>query len=148
MSVLLAALDDSVAARPVLAVARRIAPYLGADVVAVHVQEHDSGETARAAASASGVTLLARQGEVVSELEHAQHDQPPEEPQHGPPLAGLARPRQGHHVDSRIGQRARGVRHRSAAPRHGIHMRSYRAPATWHWFMLTASRDTGNENFV
>jgi len=74
MSVLLAALDDSVAARPVLAVARRIAPYLGADVVAVHVQEHDSGETARAAASASGVTLLARQGEVVAELEHAQHE--------------------------------------------------------------------------
>jgi nucleotide-binding universal stress UspA family protein len=71
MSVLLVALDDSAAARPVLDVARRMAPYVRADVVAVHVQENGSGATARAVAESVGVTLCMRSGEIVEELTSA-----------------------------------------------------------------------------
>lgn len=74
MTVLLAALDDSAAARPVLEVALRMAPYVGADVVAVHVAEDGSGRTARAAAAAFDVPLLVRRGEVATELGSAQHE--------------------------------------------------------------------------
>ena len=74
MSVLLVALDDSAAARPVIDLARRFAPYVGADVVAVHVQENGSGETARAVAGSAGVPLFVRTGDVVGELGSAQHE--------------------------------------------------------------------------
>lgn len=74
MSVLLVALDDSAASRPVLHVAQRISPYVGADVVAVHVRENGSGETARAIADAAEVPLLMRSGDVVHELAAAQHE--------------------------------------------------------------------------
>lgn len=74
MTVLLAALDDSAAARPVLGAARRIAPFVGADVVAVHIQENGSGATARAVASSEGVPLFVRRGNPVAELASAQHE--------------------------------------------------------------------------
>ncbi len=74
MSVLLVALDDSAAARPVLRAARRIAPYVGAELVAVHVAENGSGETARAVAAGESVPFLVRRGEVVQELHAAQHE--------------------------------------------------------------------------
>jgi nucleotide-binding universal stress UspA family protein len=74
---LVAALDDSGAARPVLDVARRLAPYVGSDVVAVHVREHGSGANARAIADRAEVPLLVRDGsgiDVVRELSKAQHE--------------------------------------------------------------------------
>lgn len=77
MNVLVAALDDSAAARPVLDAARRLAPYVGADVVAVHVREGGSGATARAVADSFEVPLLVRDGDgvdVVRELSNAQHE--------------------------------------------------------------------------
>jgi nucleotide-binding universal stress UspA family protein len=77
MNVLLAALDDSAAARPVLAAARRVAPYVDADVVGVHVREDGSGSTARALADAAEVPLLVRDADgadVVAELGAALHE--------------------------------------------------------------------------
>jgi nucleotide-binding universal stress UspA family protein len=77
MNVLLAAIDDSAAARPVLEVAKRLARYVGADVVAVHVREDESGATARAIAEAQEVPLLVRHGgvaDVVREIGAAGHE--------------------------------------------------------------------------
>jgi hypothetical protein len=77
MNVVLAAIDDSAAAGPVLAAAKRIAPFVGADVVAVHVREDGSGSTARAVADAAEVPLLVRDGanvDVVAELRTARHE--------------------------------------------------------------------------
>lgn len=62
MSVLLAAIDDSAAARPVLTFAQRFAQKIGATVVAVHVSEDGSGATAQAVADAVGVPLRLRRG--------------------------------------------------------------------------------------
>jgi nucleotide-binding universal stress UspA family protein len=53
VSVLLAAVDDSPAARGVLAAAAGLAPLMGAEVEAIHVDP--GGETARLAAAAAGV---------------------------------------------------------------------------------------------
>ena len=60
MTAVLAALDDSTAARPVFDVARRLAALLDAEVVAVHVREDGSGATAQAAAAAAGVPFVVR----------------------------------------------------------------------------------------
>lgn len=56
MSKLIAAIDDSAAARPVLATATALAQLLQAELEAVHVRE-DGGSTATTAAAASGVPL-------------------------------------------------------------------------------------------
>ena len=56
MSKVLAAIDNSAAARPVLSTAVAVAELLGADVEAVHARE-DGYRTARAAAEAAGVSL-------------------------------------------------------------------------------------------
>ena len=68
MTILLAAIDDSPACRPILEVATRAAKLLGAEVVAVHVQHGDSGETARATALALDIPLLVRDGDTVAAL--------------------------------------------------------------------------------
>lgn len=60
MTALLAAVDDSAAARPVLEAAGRLAALLASEVVAVHVRENGSGATARAAAAAAGVPIIVR----------------------------------------------------------------------------------------
>jgi len=54
MSRIVAAIDNSPAARPVLSVARALAPVLGADVEAVHVAD-EQGDTAAAVADSMGV---------------------------------------------------------------------------------------------
>jgi nucleotide-binding universal stress UspA family protein len=56
MTKILAAIDNSAAARPVLAVAAALADVLAVDVEALHVRE-DGDRNARAAATAAGVPL-------------------------------------------------------------------------------------------
>jgi nucleotide-binding universal stress UspA family protein len=56
MSTIVAAIDNSAAARPVLAGALALADLLGAEVEAVHARENGQ-RTARAAATAAGVSL-------------------------------------------------------------------------------------------
>ncbi|HEY5011514.1 MAG TPA: universal stress protein [Acidimicrobiia bacterium] len=63
MTTLIAAIDDSAAALPVLEVAQRIAALLGVDVEALHVPEDGSGSTATAVAAAVGVPLHTRSSE-------------------------------------------------------------------------------------
>ncbi len=63
MSIVLAALDDSAAARCVLSAARGIARLLTAEVEAIHVHENGSGATARGAAEAEGVPLRETKGD-------------------------------------------------------------------------------------
>jgi nucleotide-binding universal stress UspA family protein len=63
MPQLLAALDDSAATAPVLAVAQWFGALLGLEVVALHVSEDGSGKTARATADAAGVTLETCEGD-------------------------------------------------------------------------------------
>jgi len=67
MSVLLAAIDNSAASRPVVATAAVLAPVLGATVEAVHVLE-DGAETARGSAGAFGVPLRLVDGDPQAEL--------------------------------------------------------------------------------
>jgi len=67
MKTVLAALDNSLAAKPVLTAARALAPILGARVEAVHVQG-DGERTARSAAEAAGVPLRTLAGAVVDRL--------------------------------------------------------------------------------
>lgn len=67
MSRILACIDNSAAARPVLAAARVLAPVLNATVQAVHVRENGD-RTARAAASALGVPLQTLDGDPVEQL--------------------------------------------------------------------------------
>jgi nucleotide-binding universal stress UspA family protein len=77
MSVALAALDDSAAARPVLDAAVRAAALLHADLLALHVREHGSGATARAVAEARGVPVLVRDApdhDVARAVLDAQHE--------------------------------------------------------------------------
>ena len=64
----LAAIDDSAAARPILDVARRIGELIEARVESVHVQEDGSGENATAISRAAHVPLHVRHGDVVSVL--------------------------------------------------------------------------------
>lgn len=54
MTKIIAAIDNSLAARPVLAMSAALAPVLGAEVEAIYVAE-DEGTTARASAEAFGV---------------------------------------------------------------------------------------------
>ena len=65
----LAAIDDSDAARPVLDFARRLAALLDTGVEAVHVRVDSSGEGAAASADAAQVPLHMREGSVVAALE-------------------------------------------------------------------------------
>jgi nucleotide-binding universal stress UspA family protein len=67
MSLVIAAIDNSAASRPVLAVALAIARALGAEAEAVHVTE--GGEaTARASAEAAGVRFRSVAGDPLEEL--------------------------------------------------------------------------------
>ena len=71
---LLAALDDSAAAKPVLATAQRLAPMVDAEVVAIHVTEQPDGATAHALADAAGIDLQVRVGDVAQSLIAAAHE--------------------------------------------------------------------------
>jgi len=67
----LAAIDDSAAAQPVLAMARALTAVWDAEVEAIQVQE-DGGTTARAAADAAHLQLhLLPDGDVATQLERA-----------------------------------------------------------------------------
>ena len=68
MSRVVAAVDDSAATVPVLAVARALAPVLGATVEAVQVISETAGRTAKASADASGVPFRAVAGDPVEVL--------------------------------------------------------------------------------
>ncbi len=63
MAIVLAALDDSAAARCVVNAAQGLARLLEADVVAIHVHEDGSGETAGGVAVAAGVALRETKGD-------------------------------------------------------------------------------------
>jgi len=63
MSQLLAALDDSAATAPVLAVAQWLGDLLDLEVVALHVSEDGSGATAHQVADAAGVKFEIREGD-------------------------------------------------------------------------------------
>ena len=67
MSLVIAAIDDSPAARPVLMAALAVAPALGASLEAVHVIE-DGDTTARAAAEAAGVPFRSLEGDPLEQL--------------------------------------------------------------------------------
>jgi hypothetical protein len=68
MTVLIAAIDESAAALPVLQAAQRIAVLVDARVEAVHVREDGSGKVATAIAEQFGVPLRVRDGEIVAVL--------------------------------------------------------------------------------
>jgi len=70
MTKILAAIDNSAAARPVLAVATALANLLAVDVEALHVRE-DGDRNARAAASAAGVPLRSATKPVIGALVEA-----------------------------------------------------------------------------
>jgi nucleotide-binding universal stress UspA family protein len=72
---IVAAIDNSAAARPVLAVARALALLYDAEVQAVHARE-DGQRTARAAATAAGVSLRSTAAPVIPALLEAAR--PPE----------------------------------------------------------------------
>jgi nucleotide-binding universal stress UspA family protein len=67
MKKVLATIDNSLAARPVLAVAQSLADVLGARVEALHVKV-DGDETARTAAASAAVPYRAVEGRVVERL--------------------------------------------------------------------------------
>jgi nucleotide-binding universal stress UspA family protein len=74
MSTVLACIDDSPAAGPVLRAARAIAPLFGAEVEGAHVDEQDDA-TASAAARFQDVSLQTLRGDVVESLESvARHE--------------------------------------------------------------------------
>jgi nucleotide-binding universal stress UspA family protein len=70
MSNVLAAIDNSAAARPVLASAAALADLLGAGLEAIHIRE-DGHRTAQAAARAAGLPLRLAAGPVVPALQEA-----------------------------------------------------------------------------
>jgi hypothetical protein len=70
MSKVIAAIDNSPAARPVLAASAAIADLLQADLEALHVCE-DGDAAARSAAEVAGVPISVRRGPVVSTLAEA-----------------------------------------------------------------------------
>jgi len=74
MSQLLAALDDSAATAPVVAVAQWFASLLDLEVVALHVSEDGSGTTARATADAAGVKFEIRAGDPSRTIRQAATD--------------------------------------------------------------------------
>jgi nucleotide-binding universal stress UspA family protein len=67
MKVVLAAIDNSLAGKPVIAAARALAAVLGAGVAAVHVAA-DGHRTAQSAAAVAGVPLRTVTGRVVAAL--------------------------------------------------------------------------------
>jgi len=67
MPLVIAAIDNSAAARPVLAAAAAFGQLLGAQVEAVHVAEED-GQTAQACADSLGIPLLRLAGDPVTEV--------------------------------------------------------------------------------
>jgi hypothetical protein len=67
MAKLLTLLDDSLAASPVLAVARGLAPLLGCEVDALHLLG-DGDVVAGQAAQAAGISLRSRRGLLVDSL--------------------------------------------------------------------------------
>lgn len=67
MSKVLAAIDDSAAARPVLAMSAALASVLGATVEAVHVSDGD-GRTARGSADHLGIQYVAVPGDPLERL--------------------------------------------------------------------------------
>ena len=67
MSTVIAALEDSAAAAPVLSAAAALAPLLGSSVEAVHVGE-STGTTARSCAERAGVPFATLPGEPVAAL--------------------------------------------------------------------------------
>ncbi len=72
MTILLAAIDNSAAARPVLDTAMAIATLLDADVTALHVIEGDHA-TATAAARGAGLSLMVRSGDPAAVIIDALH---------------------------------------------------------------------------
>jgi nucleotide-binding universal stress UspA family protein len=70
MSTVLAAIDDSAAARPVLATAQAVAALWHARVDALHVGD-DGGRTAAAAARAAAVPMRVEAGDVVARITEA-----------------------------------------------------------------------------
>jgi nucleotide-binding universal stress UspA family protein len=70
MSTVLAAIDNSLASRPVIGAARSLAAILGARIEAIHVQV-DGGRTATETAAAAGVPLGIARGDVVEALTRA-----------------------------------------------------------------------------
>ena len=71
---ILAAIDDSAAARPVLNFARRLATLFATRVEAVHVQENGSGQSAAAIAEAAHLFLHVRHGDIASALRAEVHE--------------------------------------------------------------------------
>jgi nucleotide-binding universal stress UspA family protein len=71
---LLAALDDSAATAPVIAVAQWFGGLLDLEVVAMHASEDGSGTTARAAADAAGVKFEIREGDPARTIREAASD--------------------------------------------------------------------------
>jgi nucleotide-binding universal stress UspA family protein len=74
MSTLLAALDDSAATAPVIAIAQWFGNLLDLEVVALHVSEDGSGTTARATADAAGVKFEIRKGDPAHTIRQAARD--------------------------------------------------------------------------
>jgi nucleotide-binding universal stress UspA family protein len=72
VSLVIAAIDNSAAARPVVMAAMAVAPLLGATVEAVHVTE-DGDATARAAAEAAGVPFNSLSGDPLEQLTAMSH---------------------------------------------------------------------------
>jgi nucleotide-binding universal stress UspA family protein len=69
MKTVLAAIDDSAAAQPVLATALAVAPLLDATVEALHVSaDEDGGRTAEAAAGAAGIPLRRASGDPLEQI--------------------------------------------------------------------------------
>jgi nucleotide-binding universal stress UspA family protein len=71
MSQLLAALDDSAATAPVIAVAQWFGDLLDLEVIALHVSENGSGLTARRSADAAGVKFELREGDPMRRIREA-----------------------------------------------------------------------------
>lgn len=74
MAIVLAALDDSAAARCVANAAGDLALLLDADVVALHVHENGSGETAGGVAGVAGLPLRAMKGDPTACIVEASTD--------------------------------------------------------------------------
>jgi nucleotide-binding universal stress UspA family protein len=71
MNQLIAAIDDSAAARPVLMAASRVAQLFGDSLFALHVSDDVAGHTASDVAAALDIPLRVRHGEAVSEIASA-----------------------------------------------------------------------------
>jgi nucleotide-binding universal stress UspA family protein len=74
MSKLLAAVDDSAATAPVIAVAQWFGGLLDLEVVTLHVSEDGSGTTAHATADAAGVKFEIREGDPARTIRLAARD--------------------------------------------------------------------------